>query len=227
MTRVTGVPDYIADVGMAVCHVVTCWMCLVVCARSTLPGRKTNSLCCRDKVEDVHIRPGHQWMCEFGDADNDTSCEKEFNLSHRTWEDYRGTRVYKGDCALVIKVVAQQTGGGCVRTNVPRVDAECWHITGTCVYDDQLKWLTCRLFQARGRASSNTWDSCTWWLAVMRSGTAKSWGEGPKSSVLSVDDDTEFRSPCDWVILFFTLKSSIFPKNCEQKKSRGGCARHP
>ena len=52
---------------------------------------------------DAHRRPGHHWLCEFGDAGNGTSCEKEFNLSHRTWEDYRGTRFYKGDCALVIK----------------------------------------------------------------------------------------------------------------------------
>jgi hypothetical protein len=28
---------------------------------------------------------------------NCTSCEKEFNLSHHTWEDYRGTRFYKQD----------------------------------------------------------------------------------------------------------------------------------
>ena len=53
--------------------------------------------------EDVHIRPGHHWMCEFGDAGNDTSCEKQFNLSHHKWEDYRVTRFYKGDCDLVIK----------------------------------------------------------------------------------------------------------------------------
>ena len=34
--------------------------------------------------EEVHMRPGHHWMREFGDAGNDTSCEKEFNLSHHT-----------------------------------------------------------------------------------------------------------------------------------------------
>jgi hypothetical protein len=53
--------------------------------------------------EEVHMRPGHHWLCEFGDAGNGTSCEKQFNLSHRTWEDYRGTRFYKQDRALVIK----------------------------------------------------------------------------------------------------------------------------
>ena len=53
--------------------------------------------------EDVHMKPGHHWLCEFGDAGNGTSCEKQFNLSYHTWEDYRGTRFYKGDRALVIK----------------------------------------------------------------------------------------------------------------------------
>jgi hypothetical protein len=30
--------------------------------------------------EDAHIRPGHHWLCEFGDAGNGTICEKQFNL---------------------------------------------------------------------------------------------------------------------------------------------------
>jgi hypothetical protein len=34
-----------SDVGMAVCHVVGSCMCLVVCVRSSLSGRKTSSLC--------------------------------------------------------------------------------------------------------------------------------------------------------------------------------------
>ena len=52
---------------------------------------------------EVHMRPGHHWLCEFGDAGDDTSCQKEFNLPHRTWEDYSGTRFYNGDRVLVIK----------------------------------------------------------------------------------------------------------------------------
>ena len=43
--------------------------------------------------EEVHMRPGHR----FGDADNGTSCEIQFNLSHHTWEDYRDTGFYKQD----------------------------------------------------------------------------------------------------------------------------------
>jgi hypothetical protein len=51
----------------------------------------------------AHIRPGHHWLCEFGDAGNGTSCEKHFNLDHRKCEDYRGTHFYNKDSALVIK----------------------------------------------------------------------------------------------------------------------------
>ena len=53
--------------------------------------------------EDTHMRPGHHWLCEFGDAGNGTSCERQFNLDHRKYEDYRGTRFYNKDSALVIK----------------------------------------------------------------------------------------------------------------------------
>jgi hypothetical protein len=49
------------------------------------------------------MRLGHHWLCEFCDAGNDTSCEKQFHLSHHMWEDYRGTRFYKQDRVLVIK----------------------------------------------------------------------------------------------------------------------------
>ncbi len=52
--------------------------------------------------EDAHMWPGYHWMCEFGDAGNDTSCVKQFHLLHRTWEDYGYTSLYKGDRVLVI-----------------------------------------------------------------------------------------------------------------------------
>jgi hypothetical protein len=44
---------------------------------------------------------------------------------------------------------------------------------------------------------------------------------GPKRFALSVDDDTEFRSRCEWIIPFFTLKYSIFPINLFKKKIEG------
>jgi hypothetical protein len=39
-----------AGVGMAVCHVISFWMFLGVCARSSLSGRNSSSPCCRFKV---------------------------------------------------------------------------------------------------------------------------------------------------------------------------------
>ena len=68
--------------------------------------------CVQDRAQwstegDAFMRPGHHWLCEFGDAGNGTSCVKQFNLEHlkwdRKWEDYHGTRFYNKDCALVIK----------------------------------------------------------------------------------------------------------------------------
>jgi hypothetical protein len=45
-----------------------------------------------------------QWVAKvLSYTGNDTSCEKKFNLSNRKWEDYRGTRFYKGDSVFVIK----------------------------------------------------------------------------------------------------------------------------
>ncbi len=86
-----------------------------------------------------------------------------------------------------------------------------WHITTTCVYVDQLQRITWHVFQSQRSDSFNTWDICFWWLVDTRNGTAKSWGHGPWKVCLSVDDDTEFRSRCEWIICFFTLKYSIFP----------------
>jgi hypothetical protein len=64
--------------------------------------------CVQDRVkwfteEDAFMRPGHHCLCEFGDAGYVTSCVKQFNLEHRNWEDYGGTRFYNKDRALVIK----------------------------------------------------------------------------------------------------------------------------
>jgi len=49
------------------------------------------------------LRPGHPWLCQFEDAGDGTSCENEFNLQARKWEDYKGTRFYDGEHAVVIK----------------------------------------------------------------------------------------------------------------------------
>ena len=53
-------------------------------------------------AEDVHLRPGHHWVFELGDAGDGKGCfEKTFKLARRTWEMYKGTRFDDGDEALV------------------------------------------------------------------------------------------------------------------------------
>jgi hypothetical protein len=92
--------------------------------------------------------------------------------------------------------MCHQSGGGCVRTHVPRVDTGRRHITTTCGYTDQLQRIVCRWFQGQGSDSCSTWDSFS--RENVRSGTVKSWGYGSS--------------------LFFTPKFSIFGI-----KIHGGC----
>ena len=66
-------------------------------------GDAGNDTSCEKQFNLDHHRPDHHWLCEFGDAGNGTSCVKQFNLDHRKREDYRGTRFYNKECALVIK----------------------------------------------------------------------------------------------------------------------------
>jgi len=49
------------------------------------------------------MRPGHHWLFKFGDAGDETRCEKIFNLASRKWKDYKGTRFYNGQQALVVE----------------------------------------------------------------------------------------------------------------------------
>jgi len=51
------------------------------------------------------MRPGHHWLFKFGMRGMElrTSCEKKFNLTRRSWEDYKGTQFYNGQQALVVE----------------------------------------------------------------------------------------------------------------------------
>ncbi len=161
------------------------------------------------------MRPGHHCLCEFGDTGNGTSCERQFNLGHHQSEDYkhfynRLNRVEEDSSGLTFQGWTTDVGR--------------WHNTVTCRYVDQLQRVACLWFQAQG-SSSSTWDSYSWRTrGVLRSLE----GMGPKRFVLSVDDDTEFRSRCEWIIPFFTLKFSIFPIKFQKKKNpRGGVGDTP
>ena len=55
--------------------------------------------------EEVHLSPGHFWICNFGTVPGSMSCvEKKFELQTRKWEEYKGTRYYDGDKTLVVEL---------------------------------------------------------------------------------------------------------------------------
>jgi len=49
------------------------------------------------------LHPGHHWLCQFGDAGDGTNCEKDFKLQPCKCQDYKSTRFYDGERALVEK----------------------------------------------------------------------------------------------------------------------------
>ncbi len=55
--------------------------------------------------EETHRRPGHFWICKLGTFPGTMSCvEKKFELDARKWEEYRDTRYYDGDSVLVVEL---------------------------------------------------------------------------------------------------------------------------
>ena len=56
------------------------------------------------EAERQHLRPGHGWVFEFGDAGDGKGCFLQtFSLPRRSWKDYEGTRFYDGESALKVK----------------------------------------------------------------------------------------------------------------------------
>ena len=144
------------------------------------------------------MRPGHHCLCEFGDAGNDTSCVNQFNLEHRKWEDYRGTHFYNKDRALVIKRwlnrVEEDASGLTFQEWTPDVDTSQSPVV-MVINSSELRAAGFKLKEvlpptletaARG-AGKHTRGA----------GLRSLEGMGPKRFVLSVHDDTEFRSRCE------------------------------
>lgn len=51
----------------------------------------------------LSLRPGPHWLLKCNDAGDGTSCKKKFNLAPRSWKEYKGTRFYSGQQALVVE----------------------------------------------------------------------------------------------------------------------------
>jgi hypothetical protein len=134
---------------------------------------------------------------EFGDAGNDTSCEKQFNLDHHKCEDYRGTRFYNQDSALVIKRylnrVEEDVSGLTFQEWTSDVDTSrppvvmLINSSELCSTGFNLREVSPPSFEATTRGD----------LRTRGAGLRSLEGMGPKGFVLSVDDDTEYRSRCE------------------------------
>lgn len=55
------------------------------------------------KDEQRHLRAGHHWIFEFGDAGDGSCIEKTFELAPRQSEEYKGFLFYNGNSAIVVK----------------------------------------------------------------------------------------------------------------------------
>ena len=156
--------------------------------------------------EDVHMRPGNHWLCEFGDEG-----------------DYRVTIFYTGDRDLVIKWwlnrVEEDASGLTFQEWTPDVDTSRPPVA-MLINSSELRAAGFKLKEVLPPALE---AAARGGLRIRAAGMQSLEGMGPKRFVLSVDDDTEFRSRCEWIIPFFSLKCSIFPINLLGKKNRGGC----
>jgi hypothetical protein len=77
-----------------------------------------------------------------------------------------------------------------------------------CAAGFKLKEVIPPALEPAARGGWRTRGTGLWSLEIM----------GTKRLVVSVDEDNEFRSRCEWIIPFFTLKYSIFPINLFYKK---------
>jgi len=144
------------------------------------------------------LRPGHHWVCQFGDACDGTSCENEFKLQARKWEDYKGTRFYDVERALLIKRwlnrVDEDASGLTFEDWDPTENVDSSQVPVVMIINSsELKTagFTLReVFLLEREAAANRRSTCG-------AGIRQLEGMGPKRFILSVDDDTEFRSRCE------------------------------
>jgi len=144
------------------------------------------------------LRPGHHWLCQFRDACDGTSCENEFNLQARKWEAYKGTRFYECERALVIKRWLNR-----VDEDASGLTFEEWDPTE--IVDSSQMPVAMNINSSELRAASFTLrevfppvlETAARCRSTHGAGIRQFEGMGPKRFILSVDDDTEFRSRCE------------------------------
>ena len=149
--------------------------------------------------EEVHFRPGHHWLCELGDAGDGTSCEKKFELGPRQWEDYKGTRFYNGDQALVIKRwlnrVDEDASGLTFEEWDPASEADTSQEPVAMIINSSE--LRAAGFKLKEVLPPQLESAARGGMRTRGAGLRRLQGMGPQRFLLHVDDDTEFRSRCE------------------------------
>ena len=128
----------------------------------------------------------------------DTSCANQFNLEHRKWEDYRGTRFYNKDSALVIKRwlnrVEEDASGLTFQEWTPDVDTSQPPVA-MLINSSELRAAGFKLKEVLPPPALEA--AARGGLRTRGAGLRSLEGMDPKRFVLSVDDDSEFRSRCE------------------------------
>ena len=153
----------------------------------------------RSTEEKKFMRPDHHWLFKFGDAGDGTSCEKKFNLTRRTWEDYKSTRFYNGQQALVVERwlnrVEEDASGLTFEEWNPTQDADASQPPVAMLINSSelraagftLREVIPPALEAAARGGRRRYGA----------GLRQLQGMGPKRFVLSADNDNEFRSRCE------------------------------
>ena len=122
---------------------------------------------------------------------------KQFNLEHHKWEDYRGTRFYNKDCALVIKRwlnrVEEDASGLTFQEWTPDVDTSRPPVA--MLINSSELWAAG--FKLKEVLTTSLEVATPGGMNTRGVGLRSLEGMGPTRFVLSVDDDTEFRSRCE------------------------------
>ena len=122
---------------------------------------------------------------------------KQFNLEYHKWEDDRGTRFYNKDRALVIKRwfnrVEEDVSGLTFQEWTPDVDTSRPPVA-MLINSSELRAAGFKLKEVLPPTLEAAARGVLW---TRGTGLRSLEGMGPKRFVLSVHDDTEFRSRCE------------------------------
>ena len=159
--------------------------------------------------EEIHLRPGHHWLFEFGNAGDGTCIDKpsehelhadgSFKLAPRKWVEYKGVRFYNGDMALVVKRWLHR-----VETDASALTFTEWDETmekapdaptvGMIVNSSELRVAG---FKLQELLPPELESVARKGMKTRGAGLKRLEGSGPTMYRLDVQDDNEFRSRCE------------------------------